>query len=166
MKKILAYALSGIIVFSGMVGVPIFTQAATFTQEETAIEVTQQTTNADEVVKPVNEQRTKAGLKALTVDNNMTAAAQLRATEIEKNFSHTRPNGSNFSTALRDKGVSYRGAGENIAWGQKTPAEVMNGWMNSSGHKANILNKNFTKIGVANYKNAAGKNYWVQLFAY
>jgi len=165
MKKILAYALS-VIALSGMVGVPIFTQAASFTQEETAIEVTQQTTNADEVVKLVNQQRTKAGLKALTVDKNMTAAAQLRATEIEKKFSHTRPNGSGFSTALRDKGVSYRGAGENIAWGQKTPADVMNGWMNSSGHKANILNKSFTKIGVANYKNAAGKNYWVQLFAY
>lgn len=166
MKKILAYALSGVLALSGMIGVPIFTRAATFTEEEVAIEVTQQITNADEVVKLVNQQRAKTGLKALTADKNMTAAAQVRAKEIEKNFSHTRPNGNSFSTALRDNGVSYRGAGENIAWGQKKPAEVMKGWMNSSGHKANILNKNFTKIGVANHKNAAGKNYWVQIFAY
>jgi len=166
MKKILAYALSGVLALSGMIGVPIFTQAATFTQEEDAIEVTQQTTNADEVVKLVNQQRTEAGLKAFTADKNLIAAAQVRATEIEKNFSHTRLNGSSFSTALRDNGVSYRGAGENIAGGQKTPAEVMKGWLNSTGHKANILNKNFTRIGVANYKNAAGKDYWVQIFAY
>lgn len=64
----------------------------------------------------------------------------MRAKETEQSFSHTRPNGSNFSTALKEQGVSYRGSGENIAWGQKTPEDVMKAWMNSEGHRANILN--------------------------
>ena len=55
-------------------------------------------------------------------------------------------------------------SGENIAWGQKTPEEVMKGWMNSEGHRANILNKNYTSIGVGYYQNAGGVNYWTQIF--
>ena len=59
-----------------------------------------------------------------------------------------------------------RGAGENIAWGQRSPEEVMNGWMNSSGHRANILNPNFKNIGVAYYVGSNGRTYWTQLFTY
>ncbi|MCC8083808.1 MAG: CAP domain-containing protein, partial [Clostridium sp.] len=90
--------------------------------------------------------------------------AQTRAREIEKSFSHTRPDGSSFNTALTEAGVSFRGAGENIAYGQTTPQQVMEGWMNSSGHRANILNANYTSIGVGHYKNGAGVDYWAQLF--
>ena len=119
-----------------------------------------------QVVNLVNQERAKAGLSPVTADTSIQAAAQVRAKEIEKSFSHTRPDGSSFSTALTQQGVTYRGSGENIAWGQKTPEQVMNGWMNSDGHRANILNKNFTKIGVGFHQNASGTNYWTQLFTY
>ena len=119
---------------------------------------------AAQVLNLVNEERAKAGLSPLTLNQNAAAAAQLRAQEIEKSFSHTRPDGSSFTTALTAYGVNYRGAGENIAYGQKTPEKVMEGWMNSAGHRANILNKNFTSIGVGHYRSASGVDYWTQLF--
>lgn len=121
---------------------------------------------AEQVVKLVNEERTKAGLKEVTLDTNIETAALVRAKEIEKSFSHTRPDGRHFSTALREQNVNYKGAGENIAWGQSSPEAVMNAWMNSEGHRANILNPNYTKIGVGYYQNAKGTNYWTQLFTY
>ncbi|MBO5523289.1 MAG: hypothetical protein J5986_06385 [Roseburia sp.] len=121
---------------------------------------------AEQVVKLVNEERTKAGLSEVTLDKNIEAAALIRAKEIETSFSHTRPDGRSFSTVLTDNGITYRGSGENIAWGQRSPEEVMKGWMNSDGHRANILNPKFTKIGVGYYQNAVGRNYWTQLFTY
>lgn len=120
---------------------------------------------AAEVLRLVNEERSKAGLPALVLDQSVEKAANVRAKEIVSSFSHTRPNGTSFSTALKESGASYRGAGENIAWGQKTPAQVMEGWMNSAGHRANILNKSFTKIGVGYYQ-SGGTNYWTQIFTY
>ncbi len=120
----------------------------------------------EQVVKLVNEERAKAGLSALTLDTTVQSAAQVRAQESATSFSHTRPDGTSFSTALTEAGVKYKGSGENIAWGQKNPEEVMKGWMNSAGHKANILNPNYTKIGVGYYQNAKGVNYWSQLFIY
>lgn len=121
---------------------------------------------AQRVVELVNEERAKAGLKPVTVQKNITAAAQVRAVETVSQFSHTRPDGTSFSTALKEQGVSYRGSGENIAWGQKTPEQVMNGWMNSAGHRANILNAKFTSIGVGYHQTSGGVNYWTQLFTY
>lgn len=120
---------------------------------------------AEQVVKLVNVERAKAGLHALTIDANVTAAANIRAKEIVTSFSHTRPDGRKFSTVLTDNGIRYTGAGENIAWGQRSPEEVVSAWMNSEGHRANILNAKYTKIGVG-YLNASGRNYWVQLFTY
>lgn len=119
-----------------------------------------------QVVNLVNQERAKAGLSPVTADASIEAAALVRAKETEISFSHTRPDGSSFSTALVQQGVRFYGAGENIAWGQKTPEQVMNGWMNSEGHRANILNAKFTKIGVGYYQNASGTNYWTQLFTY
>lgn len=121
---------------------------------------------ATEILNLVNAERAKVGLSALALDMNITAAANVRAKEIKQSFSHTRPDGSSFSTALKEQGVSYRGSGENIAWGQKSPEQVVNGWMNSDGHRANILNKNFTSMGVGYYQDENGVNYWVQLFTY
>ncbi len=118
----------------------------------------------EQVVNLVNIERAKEGLAPLTIDEDVQAAAQVRALEIETSFSHTRPNGSSFSTALMEENVSYRRAGENIAWGQRSPEEVVNAWMNSEGHRANIMNSSFTKIGVGYYQNAKGVNYWSQLF--
>lgn len=116
------------------------------------------------VVELVNIERAKEGLAPLSVDLNVQAAAQVRALEIERSFSHTRPNGTNFSTALKEQNVTYRSAGENIAWGQRSPEEVVKGWMSSPGHRANIMDKGYTKIGVGYHQNARGTNYWSQLF--
>ena len=117
-----------------------------------------------QVVDLVNEERAKEGLAPLTIDTKVQAAAMVRAEECEVLFSHTRPDGSNFATALKEQNVSYRSAGENIAYGQRTPEEVMKAWMNSSGHRANIMNANFTTIGIGYYENANGTDYWCQLF--
>lgn len=117
-----------------------------------------------QVVDLVNAERTKAGLTELKVDAKVQAAAQVRAVECEQRFAHTRPNGSSFATALTEQKVSYRSAGENIAWGQRSPQEVVTAWMNSEGHRANIMNAKFTTIGVGYYQNANGTNYWCQLF--
>lgn len=125
----------------------------------------QDTSFAAQVVKLVNEERKKAGLSELTVDLKVQSAANVRAKEIVSSFSHTRPDGRQFSTALTEAGVSFRGSGENIAWGQRTPEAVMQAWMNSSGHRANILNARYTSIGVGYYV-VNGTPYWTQLFTY
>lgn len=125
---------------------------------------TTQDAYAAQVVKLVNEERAKAGLSALTVHTGAEGAAMVRAKEIERSFSHTRPDGSSFYTALQAAGIRYQSAGENIAYGQTSPAQVMNSWMNSSGHRANILNSNYDSIAVAHYQNGSGVDYWVQLF--
>lgn len=120
---------------------------------------------AAQVIALVNQERAKEGLAALQYDAALEKAANIRAKETEVSFSHTRPNGTSFSTVLQENGVSYHGTGENIAYGQQTPEEVMTGWMNSPGHRANIMNKNFTKIGVGFYE-SNGVKYWEQLFTY
>lgn len=127
---------------------------------------TEENSFAEQVVELVNVEREKAGLQALTLDKQIESAALVRAKEIETLFSHTRPDGRNFSSVLTDNGISFRGSGENIAWGQKTPEEVVTAWMNSEGHRANILNSKYTKIGVGYYENSAGRDFWTQLFTY
>lgn len=122
------------------------------------------TSFAQQVVNLVNEERAKAGLKPLSVSQPAAQAAQVRAREIETSFSHTRPDGTRFFTALAEQNASYRTAGENIAWGQRTPQQVMDSWMNSQGHRANILNAKYTAIGVGHYKNASGAHHWTQIF--
>lgn len=121
---------------------------------------------AKQVLKLVNTERKKAGLTELTWDDTVATAAMTRSKEIEKSFSHTRPDGRNFGTAITDLGITYRGAGENIAWGQKTPEAVMNAWMNSEGHRANILNPKFKKLGVGYSTDSQRTPYWTQLFTY
>lgn len=117
-----------------------------------------------QVINLVNEERAKAGLSPLNASSAVSDAAYIRSKEITQNFSHTRPNGSSFSTVLQQNGISFSSSGENIAYGQRTPQEVMNTWMNSSGHRANILNRNYTTIGVGCYQAANGTLYWTQLF--
>lgn len=131
-----------------------------------ATSVPSNNTAVEQVVNLVNNERAKQGLEPLTLDTKLTKAAQVRANEIEVAFSHTRPNGSSFSTVLKEHGVNFRGAGENIAWGQRSASEVMNAWMNSSGHRANILNSKYKSIGVGYYVNNSGRIYWTQLFTY
>ena len=114
---------------------------------------------ADEVVELVNVERAKAGEKALTVDPDLTAAAIIHAKEIVTLFSHTRPDGTLCFT------VSNKVYGENIAYGYSNASQAMNGWMNSQGHKENILRSYFGSIGVGAYR-YNGTMYWVQLFGY
>ena len=113
-----------------------------------------------EVWKLVNQERGKNGLPPLTYKSDLQALADKRAEEISKSFSHTRPDGKNCFSVFDDYGFgnSFYRLGENIAYGYQTPADVMNGWMNSSGHRENILG-NYTGIVVGVYG-----NYWVQLF--
>lgn len=116
------------------------------------------------VVELVNTERAKQGLSALGASDKLNAVAQLRAQELITQFSHTRPNGSSCVTALNEAGVSYRAAGENIAAGYATPASVMDGWMNSEGHRANILSSRYGKIGVGYVVDDSGYVYWCQIF--
>lgn len=120
---------------------------------------------AAQVVSLVNAERAKHGLPALTIDSRAAAAAQVRAGELNQAFSHTRPDGRSCFTALTEAGVSYRGAGENIAYGQTSPQQVMQAWMNSDGHRANILSNKYTSIGVG-YTVKNGVAYWAQFFTY
>ncbi len=118
---------------------------------------------AKEVLRLVNVERMKAGLKPLTTNSTISKAANKRAKEIVKSFSHTRPNKTPFYTVFKEYKLSYKAAGENIAYGQKSPKEVVTTWMKSSGHRANILSKKFGKIGVGVYK-SGGRLYWTQIF--
>lgn len=109
----------------------------------------------------VNAERAKAGMSALQLDEKACAAANVRAKEVPVVFDHVRPSGKSSFTALDEAGVSYIAAGENIAKGYLTAEDVMNGWMNSEGHRANILTASFTHIGVGYDKSTHS---WVQLF--
>jgi uncharacterized protein YkwD len=120
-----------------------------------------------EVVKLTNEHRVAKGCPALRVDSRLTAAARAHSTDmVARNFfSHTGSNGSNFVARSVAAGYPQRGAaGENIAWGYRTPKDVVTGWMNSSGHRANILNCSSIAVGVGVAYNAGGSPYWTQNF--
>ena len=119
-----------------------------------------------QVVDLVNKERAAAGLPALKVNLKLSQVAEKKAEDLRDNkyFSHNSPvYGSPFDM-MKQFGISYKTAGENIAKGQKTPEAVMNAWMNSSGHRANILNSNFTEIGVGYVTDSNGTTYWVQHF--
>ena len=119
---------------------------------------------AEAVVALVNEERAKAGLEALQTTAPLTACAALRASELEASYSHTRPDGSRCFTAFDACGADYSVAGENIAMQYRDPESVMEAWMNSEGHRKNILRADFGKIGVGVYEGADGTLYWCQNF--
>ena len=116
-----------------------------------------------EVVRLVNEIRVQNGLKELTYDWELSRVARYKSQDMKDNkyFSHTSPVYGSPFTMIRNFGLSYRTAGENIAQGYTTPQSVVNGWMNSSGHRANILNSSYTHIGVGY---VASGRYWTQMF--
>jgi len=116
-----------------------------------------------DVFELVNKARSENGLTELTLDKSLCAAAEIRAKEIVSSFSHTRPDGTSCFTVLKESGIGYRAAGENIAYGQRSASAVMNAWMNSSGHRANILGKSFGKVGIACFISGSTR-YWVQMF--
>lgn len=117
---------------------------------------------AKKVVELVNIERKNNGLSSLKIDDTLMKDSYTRSKELEINFRHQRPNGeSGYQFALN---LGYSTVGENIAAGQNTPEAVVESWMNSSGHRANILNPDFTNIGVGCYTANDGWIYWTQLF--
>ena len=121
---------------------------------------------ASEVIRLTNIERVKAGRSPLQYHAGLQRAAMVRAEEITRKFSHTRPDGTDSSTALYENGVACDG-GENIAAGQKTPEAVVRAWMNSSGHRATMLNPNAKYIGVGVCKSPiTGQWLWTQEFSY
>lgn len=114
-----------------------------------------------EIVRIVNNERANNGLPALANRIDLNELADIRAKEIVEKFAHTRPNGSSCFTILDN--THYMTAGENIAYGQTSASEVMTAWMNSQGHRTNILSSSFNCIGVGHCK-ANGIDYWVQIF--
>lgn len=132
-------------------------------------EVSQPVNSGDirsQVVAIMNQERAAAGVGAISQNASLDALAQIRAQEIVTSFSHTRPNGSSCFTVFDGSGISYSTAGENIAAGYGTPAEVMAGWMSSEGHRANILNGAFGQVGIGYYYDPSTPygTYWVQVF--
>ena len=121
------------------------------------------TSYEQEVIRLVNEIRKENGLKALTYDWELGRVARYKSQDMKDNkyFAHNSPVYGTPFQMIKNFGISYRSAGEYIAKGYATPQAVVNGWMNSSGHRTNILNASYTHIGVGY---VAGGNYWTQMF--
>lgn len=120
----------------------------------------------DGVLNYTNSFRSEVGKEPLTLDNDLTKAAMVRAIEMaySKKFSHDRPDGSNCFSVLKDLGINIYFSGENIAMGQRSAEEVANDWKGSQGHYENMINPSFTKIGIGVIK-LQGSYYWVQMFS-
>ncbi len=121
------------------------------------------TSYEQKVIDLVNQIRVQNGLKKFTANWELSRVARYKSQDMKDKgyFSHTSPTYGSPFNMINNFGISYRTAGENIAKGYRTPSEVVNGWMNSSGHRANILNASFTQIGVGYVSDG---NYWTQMF--
>ncbi len=139
---------------------PTTPKTTTQTPASTAGNVSQY---VQQVIDLTNAQRSKNGLPALKADSQLNGVAQKKSVDMQQNnyFSHTSPTYGSPFDMMRDFGVTYKSAGENIAQGQRTPQEVVTAWMNSEGHRKNILSANFTHIGVG--FEDSGKH-WTQMF--
>lgn len=123
-----------------------------------------------EVLALTNAARAQVGLAPLRHDPALAAAADKHSEDmaLKNYFSHVEPDGGRLADRIRDEGYSFRAAGENIAAGYDTPEAVVAAWLNSSGHRANILNSNYTEIGIGFYRDTPEDRYdeyWTQVFA-
>ena len=118
------------------------------------------------VVELVNIERQKNGLSALTLDAKVSNVARTKSKDMATNnyFAHQSPTYGSAGDMLKQFGIQWSAWGENIASGQRTPEAVVTAWMNSEGHRANILSSNFSKIGVGYVTNSNGTPYWTQMF--
>lgn len=118
------------------------------------------------VAELVNVEREKAGLPALKLDTSISNVARLKSKDMADNnyFAHQSPTYGSAGNMLSQYGIKWSAWGENIASGQRTPEAVVSAWMNSSGHRANILSSNYSKIGVGYVTNSNGTPYWTQMF--
>ncbi|MFA5535795.1 MAG: CAP domain-containing protein [Bacillota bacterium] len=114
----------------------------------------------------VNQERAKFGLSPLAHNGSLSQVARLKSEDMrdKKYFSHTSPTYGSPFDMMKQFGISYRTAGENIAAGQTTPEQVVKAWMDSPGHRANILNSQYTQIGVGYAKGGSYGHYWTQMF--
>lgn len=114
----------------------------------------------------VNKERASRGLALLKLNSELSRVARIKSQDMidKKYFSHTSPTYGSPFDMMQQFGFKFSAAGENIAYGQKSAAEVMNSWMNSAGHRANILSEAYTTIGVGVAKTASGTLYWTQEF--
>jgi uncharacterized protein YkwD len=131
----------------------------------------------DSVLSAINSARARAGCKPLRLDSRLMAAAKghARAMAEQNFFGHAGKDGSRMSTRIRRQGYDFRTAAENIAAGQKSAAQVVRNWMQSAGHRRNILNCRMTETGIAvvyqandrplNGSRYPLRYYWVQVFA-
>lgn len=119
-----------------------------------------------QVFELVNKERASRGLALLKLNTELSRVARIKSQDMidKKYFSHTSPTYGSPFDMMQSFGLKFSAAGENIAYGQKTAAEVMNSWMNSAGHKANILSEAYTNIGIGVAKTASGTLYWTQMF--
>ena len=119
-----------------------------------------------QVIQLTNQQRAKYGLPALATDWELSRVARYKSVDMrDKNyFSHTSPTYGSPFTMMKNFGIRYTAAAENIAAGQTTPQEVVNSWMNSPGHRQNILDSRMTHIGVGYAKGGSYRHYWTQMF--
>ena len=121
-------------------------------------------TRSQETLQLINEQRAANGLSNLTTSDKLYEASSVRAKEIADTFSHTRPNGDSAFTVLDSMDIFFMCAGENIAMGFPTPKSVVTGWMNSPGHRANILGADYTAAAVGVYLAPDGYYCWSIFF--
>ncbi len=119
-----------------------------------------------QVADLVNAERAKAGVAPLTLDSSISNVARTKSKDMANNnyFAHTSPTYGSAGNMLSQFGINYSAWGENIASGQKTPQQVVTAWMNSQGHRENILSPTFTKLGVGYATNSNGVAYWTQMF--
>lgn len=121
---------------------------------------------ARQVLELINQHRKEAGVEPLVLGNKLCRAANIRAKELEELFSHDRPDGRRCFSVFGEVDLNFFGAmGENIAMGYRSSESVVDGWMNSTGHRANILSANYTALGVGYYQDDDGVRHWVQMFA-
>ncbi|MEW9501819.1 CAP domain-containing protein [Jeotgalibacillus marinus] len=116
-----------------------------------------------QVVELTNVERNKEGLDALQLDTQLSNVAKDKSKDMQQNqyFDHTSPTYGSPFDMMKAYGVNYRSAGENIAMGQRSPEEVVQAWMNSEGHRKNIMSSSYTHIGIGHIEEG---NYWTQMF--
>jgi uncharacterized protein YkwD len=162
-----AVVTAALIAVPTMVGAPAFAAATAEAPKKKPAVAVDQVAYETEVVKLTNAERTRRGCKALRIDDRLIASARAHSTDMVKNgfFDHTGSDGSNFVTREVRAGYPKRdAAAETIAYGYKTPQQVVTAWMNSAGHRKNILNCANMAVGVGIAVNAKGAPYWTQDF--
>lgn len=167
-KRIFSLLLAVCLIFALLPGVlPQAEAAMSFSQKNSSARASIPLTTWEfEVLRQTNKERIAGGLKPLTAFDGIQSACDVRAEELVSKFSHTRPDGNTCWTALKEAGVGYSRAAENIAAGYFSPEAAVTGWMNSEGHRDNIMNEALNHMGVGHYYQAGSdySHYWVQMF--